>query len=55
MSLAKPSELLVSQTVKDLVVSSGLVFEDRGQHDLKGVLGRWHLYALAGTEGTEGH
>lgn len=52
MSLAKLSELLVSQTVKDLVVGSGLVFEDRGQHDLKGVPGPWHLYALAGTEGT---
>ena len=47
MSLARPSELLVSQTVKDLVVGSGLVFADRGEHDLKGVPGPWHLYAVA--------
>jgi class 3 adenylate cyclase len=47
MSHAKPSELLVSQTVKDLVVGSGLLFEDRGEHDLKGVPGPWHLYAVA--------
>ena len=43
---AKPSEVLVSQTVKDLVVGSKLVFEVRGEHELKGVEGRWHLYRV---------
>ncbi len=42
--LAGPSEVLVSQTVKDLVAGSGLTFEDRGEHELKGVPDRWHLY-----------
>jgi class 3 adenylate cyclase/pimeloyl-ACP methyl ester carboxylesterase len=42
---AQPSEVLVSQTVRDLVAGSALKFEDRGTHDLKGVPGRWHLYA----------
>jgi class 3 adenylate cyclase len=46
-ALAGPSEVLVSSTVKDLVAGSGLVFEDRGEHALKGVPGRWHLYAVA--------
>jgi len=41
---AGPSEVLVSQTVKDLVAGSGLWFEDRGQHKLKGVPDRWRLY-----------
>ncbi|SEM21505.1 adenylate/guanylate cyclase domain-containing protein [Rhodococcus maanshanensis] len=44
---AGPGEVLVSRTVRDLVVGSGLVFEDRGERDLKGVPGRWALYALA--------
>jgi pimeloyl-ACP methyl ester carboxylesterase/class 3 adenylate cyclase len=43
---AAPSEVLVSQTVKDLVAGSGLVFEDRGVGELKGVPGDWHLYAV---------
>ena len=48
-SAAGPSEVLVSSTVKDLVAGSGLGFEDRGEHDLKGVPGPWHLYrALPG-------
>jgi class 3 adenylate cyclase len=42
---AGPSEVLVSQTVKDLVAGSGLRFEDRGVHQLKGVPGKWRLYA----------
>jgi class 3 adenylate cyclase/alpha-beta hydrolase superfamily lysophospholipase len=42
---AEPSEVLVSNTVKDLVAGSPLVFEDRGTHDLKGVPGEWHLFA----------
>jgi class 3 adenylate cyclase len=45
-SNAGPSEVLVSQTVKDLVAGSGLSFEDRGEHELKGVPERWHLYRV---------
>jgi pimeloyl-ACP methyl ester carboxylesterase len=48
MSLAGPSEVVVSQTVKDIVVGSGLRFEDRGGHKLKGVPGEWRIYAVAG-------
>ncbi len=44
---ANPSEVLVSQTVKDVVVGSGLAFDDRGERELKGVPGRWRLYAAA--------
>jgi class 3 adenylate cyclase len=47
-ALADRSEILVSQTVKDLVAGSGLSFEDRGEHELKGVPDRWHLYRVAG-------
>ncbi len=47
-ALAGPSEVLVSQTVKDLVAGSGLEFEDKGEHDLKGVPDRWRLYRVAG-------
>ena len=45
---AGPSEVYVSQTVKDLVAGSGLTFEDRGSHVLKGVPGEWRLYAVVG-------
>jgi len=45
-ALAGASEVLVSQTVKDLVAGSGLVFEDRGEHELKGVPETWRLYAV---------
>ena len=45
--LAEPSEVLVSQTVKDLVAGIGLTFEDAGEHELKGVPDRWHIYAAA--------
>jgi len=45
-ALAQPGEVLVSSTVKDLVAGSGLRFEDRGTHALKGVPGEWHLHAL---------
>ncbi len=41
-----PGEVLVSHTVKDLVAGSGLEFEDRGAHELKGVPGEWRLYAV---------
>jgi class 3 adenylate cyclase len=44
---AGASEVLVSQTVKDLVAGSGLRFEDAGEHQLKGVPDRWHLYRVA--------
>jgi pimeloyl-ACP methyl ester carboxylesterase/class 3 adenylate cyclase len=44
-SLAHAGEVLVSSTVKDLVAGSGIRFEDRGTHELKGV-GEWRLYAL---------
>ncbi len=43
---AGPSEIWVSQTVKDLVAGSGLAFEDAGEHELKGVPDRWHLYRV---------
>jgi class 3 adenylate cyclase/pimeloyl-ACP methyl ester carboxylesterase len=46
-ALAGPSEVLVSQTVRDLVSGSGLVFGDAGEHQLKGVPDRWHLYRVA--------
>ena len=46
-SLAAPGEVLVSQTVKDLVAGSGINFEERGEHELKGVPGTWSLYAVA--------
>jgi len=45
-SAAQPGEVLVSSTVKDLVVGSGIAFEDRGMHALKGVPGEWHLFAV---------
>jgi class 3 adenylate cyclase len=45
-ALARPGEVLVSSTVRDLVAGSGLEFEDRGAHELKGVPGEWRLYAV---------
>jgi pimeloyl-ACP methyl ester carboxylesterase len=44
---AGPGEVLVSRTIRDLVVGSGLGFEDRGTHELKGVPGAWQLLAVA--------
>ena len=46
-SLAGPSEVLVSQTVRDLMFGSDLRFDDRGTHELKGVPGEWRVYAAA--------
>ncbi|MGH2925784.1 MAG: adenylate/guanylate cyclase domain-containing protein, partial [Solirubrobacterales bacterium] len=46
-AIADPNEVLVSSTVKDLVVGADLEFVDRGEHDLKGVPGRWRLFAAA--------
>jgi len=45
--LARPGEVLVSATVKDLVIGSGISFEDRGTHVLKGVPDPWQLYGVA--------
>jgi class 3 adenylate cyclase len=47
MAEAEPGEVLVSGTVRDLVVGSGLQFEDRGARTLKGVPGTWPLFAVA--------
>jgi class 3 adenylate cyclase len=46
MRAAGPAEVLASSTVKELVVGSGLRFEDRGAHALRGVDGEWRLFAL---------
>jgi class 3 adenylate cyclase len=46
-SVAGAGEVLVSSTVRDLVAGSGLRFDDRGEHELKGVPDSWHLFALA--------
>jgi class 3 adenylate cyclase len=45
-AVAGPGEVLVSRTVKDAVTGSNILFEDRGAHDLKGVPGRWDLFAV---------
>jgi class 3 adenylate cyclase len=45
-SLAGPGEVLVSRTVKDLVAGSGLRFDDRGEHHLKGIAEPWHVFAV---------
>jgi len=50
-ALAAPREVLVSGTVKDLVVGSGIDFVDRGKHALKGVPGRWRLWAAQEPDG----
>jgi class 3 adenylate cyclase len=47
MACAGPGEVLVSSTVRDLVVGSGIEFEDRGERELKGVPGAWRLFAVA--------
>jgi len=46
-ALAAANDVLVSSTVRDLVIGSGLEFEDRGTHQLKGVPGEWRLFAVA--------
>jgi class 3 adenylate cyclase len=45
-ALAGPNDVLVSSTLRDLVIGSGLEFEDRGAHQLKGVPGEWRLFAV---------
>jgi class 3 adenylate cyclase len=47
MSRAHASEILVSRTVRDLVIGSELTFTDRGEHELKGIPDCWSLYAAA--------
>src|SRR5262249_60983453 len=44
---AEPGEVLASRTVVDLVAGSGIRFDDRGEHELRGVPDRWQLYAVA--------
>ncbi len=44
-ALAGPAEILVTRTVKDLVVGSGISFSDRGTHSLKGIPDEWPLFA----------
>ncbi len=46
---ARPSEVLVSSTVKDLVAGSGIRFTERGTHALKGIPGEWQLFAVMAT------
>lgn len=46
-SLAAASEVLVTETVKTLVLGSGIPFADRGTHTLKGVADEWRLFAVA--------
>lgn len=50
-SLAQPGEVVVSRTVRDLVVGSGLEFVARGEHQLKGVPGTWDLFAAVANDG----
>jgi class 3 adenylate cyclase len=44
---AGPNDVLVSSTLRDLVIGSGLEFEERGSYELKGVPGEWRLFAVA--------
>jgi len=48
MTRAGVNEILVSETTRVLALASGLAFEDRGTHELKGLEGAWRLYAYAG-------
>jgi class 3 adenylate cyclase/pimeloyl-ACP methyl ester carboxylesterase len=47
-ALARPGEVLVTSTVRDLVSGSGVEFDDRGRHELKGVPGEWQVLAVRG-------
>jgi len=47
-ALARPGEVLVSQTVRDMVIGSGFEFDSGGRHELKGVPGAWDLYRVVG-------
>jgi class 3 adenylate cyclase len=48
-AVARPGEVLVSRTVKDLVAGSGIELDDRGQHELRGIPGDWQLFAVKAT------
>jgi class 3 adenylate cyclase len=48
LGTADPGEVRVSGTVKDLVVGSGIEFDDRGEHELRGVPGQWRLWTVTG-------
>jgi class 3 adenylate cyclase len=48
-SFAEQNDVLVSQTVHDLVVGSGITFDDRGAHELRGIPGEWRLFAVTGS------
>jgi len=52
-ALAGAGEVLVSGTVRDLVVGSGLEFDERGEHELRGIEGRWRLLALRPERGSQ--
>jgi class 3 adenylate cyclase len=43
---AGPGEVVVSRTIQDVVAGSGLLFEERGDHELRGIAGRWRLFDL---------
>jgi hypothetical protein len=47
LGVAERDAIVVTSTVKDLVVGWGIAFEDYGQHALKGVADSWHLFAVA--------
>jgi class 3 adenylate cyclase len=47
-ALAAPGEVLVSSTVKELIMGSDIALEERGSHALKGIPGEWRLYAVSG-------
>ena len=47
-TFAQSGEVLVSETVPRLVTGSGIEFQDRGEHELKGIPGTWRLYAVEG-------
>jgi class 3 adenylate cyclase len=53
-ALAGAGEVFVSSTVKDLVAGSGIQFEDRGAHQLKGIPGEWHVFAVSASGLTGG-
>ncbi len=53
-ALAGAGEVFVSSTVKDLVTGSGIQFADRGAHQLKGIPGEWHVFAVTAPGLTRG-
>lgn len=49
VNAAGPEQVVVSGTVKDLVIGSGIEFTELGDHQLKGVPGTWRLFSVAGS------